>query len=258
MLLAVLRFYAERFFSLSALLQQLAVPHPDQLARPMEDTGREQFKKLLGHIRQDCEAVGLRISIKQVERLLQTIEIQSTTVGVIANLIADLRNRINDEMEDSLFVQIPSAKAMFFDTPNLAESLGQSLTDAAFDLDEAGKCIALSRHTAAVFHLMRVVEVSLTRLAGKLGIALSSDQSWGPLIAELDRAIKAITGSEKEAYALALTHLISVKNAWRNPTMHVGRFYDDGQTIAIYISVRFFLDSVRPLIEPPPVTQPLP
>ena len=38
------------------------------------------------------------------------------------------------------------------------------------DIDEAAKCLALSRYTACMFHLMRVMESSIHRLAKKLKV----------------------------------------------------------------------------------------
>ena len=86
-------------------------------------------------------------------------------------------------------------------------------------------------------------------------MSLGSKTSWGPIIQTVDNALKDYTGPDKEVYAQALTQFISLKNAWRNPTMHVGRSYDDSQILAIYISVRLFIDTLRPLLETQPAIE---
>jgi hypothetical protein len=55
-------------------------------------------------------------------------------------------------------------------------------TTAAFEIDEAGKCLAVGRHTAAVFHLMRVMEVGVNAASACLRIpdpVKGSERNWG-------------------------------------------------------------------------------
>jgi len=156
------RFYAERFFSLSRLLQQLSFVQPDQGNVTATEETRAGVKSLLAAIRADCQSVGLRLSVKQVGRVTDALNLATTTVGHLASGLADLQNRIADEIEDSLFVQIPPGKSAFLNDTTITDSLGAVLSDGAFDLDEASKCLAFGRNTAAAFHLMRLIELCLT------------------------------------------------------------------------------------------------
>ena len=52
------------------------------------------------------------------------------------------------------------------------------------DIAEAGKCLALERGTATVFHLMRVMEVGLRALGKELGIPYAP--SWESYIKQLE------------------------------------------------------------------------
>lgn len=244
----MLRFRAERFFSLSRLLQQLVTIQPNQTDLLIDDHTREVLTPILAEVRADCEIVGLRLSVKQVDRILATLPLEATTVGHTASSFFELQNRITDEIEDSLFVQIPSGKSAFFNDGTITESLGTSLADGAFDLDEASKCLALSRNTAAAFHLMRVIELCQRRFAERLGVSIGKELSWGPILARIDEGLKRYGGPDKELHAQFLTQLIAVKNAWRNPTMHIGRFCDDGQALALYLAVRLFIDTLAPLL----------
>lgn len=52
-------------------------------------------------------------------------------------------------------------------------------SSAIYDIDEAAKCIALGRFTASVFHMMRVVELSLRAVAKCLGVVEPKNPNWG-------------------------------------------------------------------------------
>jgi hypothetical protein len=56
---------------------------------------------------------------------------------------------------------------------------------AVFEIDEAGKCHALSRSTASVFHLMRAMEVGIGAVAACLQIpppVKAADKNWGKFL----------------------------------------------------------------------------
>lgn len=208
---------------------------------------------MLSDVRSDCETVGLRLSAKQIDRIQSLLERKATTVGQLANAVAELHNRIGDEIQESLFVQIPPSKATFLNDLGVADSLGAELAEATTDLEEAARCMAFGVNTAAAFHLMRVIEYCLRKFGDRLGVDFLDRMSWGPVIAEIDAAIKGSAGHDKESLAQVLTQFISLKNAWRNSTMHVGRTYDDGQIAAVYMSVRFLIDTLKPILVLPPV-----
>jgi hypothetical protein len=44
------------------------------------------------------------------------------------------------------------------------------------DIAEAGKCLGLRRPTAAVFHLMRIMEVGVQKFGDKLGVMLTEEK----------------------------------------------------------------------------------
>ena len=52
------------------------------------------------------------------------------------------------------------------------DDVARAFPSSKGDIDEAGKCLALDRGTACVFHLMRILEIGLQLLAAKLGISL--------------------------------------------------------------------------------------
>src|SRR2546423_3799871 len=94
------------------------------------------------------------------------------TFKELGEVVADINRRMHDELEGNLFLHIPFAKAKLYDPtePLFGESVAKSFPSASDDVAESGKCIATDRGTAAVFHLMRVMEAGLKSLAKQLGI----------------------------------------------------------------------------------------
>jgi hypothetical protein len=234
--------------SLALLLQKLSSVLPEQSGMPTPDDVKSWLPPILDDVRSDCESVGLRLSIKQVDRVKSLLDLETTTLGQLATSLTELHNRIGDEIEDSLFVQIVPSKVGFLTDTSIPDSLGVALAEATFDLNAGSKCIAFGRNTAAAFHLMRVIELSLRKFAELLSVQLEAQASWGPIIDKIDHALRQYKGDDKDRLTQVLTQFISIKNAWRNPTMHVGPMYDDGQVLAIYMLVRLLIDVLVPIL----------
>jgi hypothetical protein len=117
------------------------------------------------------------------------------------------------------------------------------------DVEEAGKCLALSRATATVFHLMRVMEAGLKALASPLGIPYAP--SWESYITQINGKIatkhkqKGIKWKRDEPfYRDVVGDLQTIKIAWRNPTMHIVRHYTPEEAEEIFRAVRGFMKRI--------------
>lgn len=126
-----------------------------------------------------------------------------------------------------------------------------SFSESTYEIDEASKCIALNRTTAAVFHLMRIMELGIKAISRCLGIpdpSKPTEKNWGLMLNKIKTAIDLKNGklSEddqvffKDAYA----SLDAVKNAWRNSTMHIENKYTDEEAEHIFIVVKEFMKKV--------------
>jgi len=126
-------------------------------------------------------------------------------------------------------------------------------------VEDAGKCLALSQGTAAVFHLMRIMEAALKGLGGLLGIPYAP--SWESYIGQIEKCInekhkrKTVQWKRDEAfYREILGNLQTIKIAWRNPTMHIVRRYSIEEAEEIYIAVRGFVQRIAPRLPKPKPT----
>lgn len=129
------------------------------------------------------------------------------------------------------------------------EAVGKRFPKAAEDIAEAAKCLALQRPTAAVFHLMRVMETALRALAVKLKITAIDPgvESWNKITDHVNKAINALPGktapeqARKAKFGAASAHLNSVRIAWRNEVMHPKQSYSREEAHTIFAAVRGFM-----------------
>ena len=80
---------------------------------------------------------------------------------------------------------------------------------------------------------MRALEIALKAFVKKLGGDFAS-KNWGDLVAALEPKLDSKNTEDSEILAF----LRNIKNAWRNPTMHVERDYDADQAFDILRNTR--------------------
>lgn len=124
-------------------------------------------------------------------------------------------------------------------------------TDGIFELDEAGKCLALGRPTACVFHLMRVMEVGIKALARCLNIpdpTKPAQRNWGFVLGAISAGMDqkwpssaSRLSGDGALFEELLASLDAVKNPQRNATMHVEKKYTDDEAEEIFVGVRGFM-----------------
>jgi hypothetical protein len=101
------------------------------------------------------------------------------TPELISITIEILRYSIFNGMDSTMFVSFDvSDSALFRNEQPFGNAVWNAFPSAIDDSIEAGKCIALERYTAAVFHLMRVLEAGLKALAKALGAPRTGASAW--------------------------------------------------------------------------------
>ncbi len=168
--------------------------------------------------------------------------------------IANLRSRYEDELAAKYFVYIAPAKKTLIENPLAGWTTTMAtFPDAQGDIEEAGKCYALARGTASVFHLMRIMEIGVQVLGTKFGITNVASKLWSNITNEWSTKIKALPETKpaekahKEKLSESWVHLDHVRLAWRNPTMHPKQTYTLDEAKDVYDKVRAFMNSLAPL-----------
>lgn len=221
------------------------------------------LKEQIAHLQRDFSLLGLEVSAISAAHLLEILakaKLNSEAMFVLRNhdmsaaqrFCRDVVTRATDELKSKLIFFIRPDRKKFYEQNILlfGDEVRDKFPSAAFEIDEAGKCFALDRHTAAVFHLMRVMEISIRAVARCLSIPdpiKPSERNWGKILAGVGARSKPVSttawavAADKEFFESVYASLDAVRVAWRNPTMHVENKYTDEEAEHIFAVVRGFM-----------------
>ena len=282
------RFRADRACSLYAQLMQLAerasrLP-PDSEAPPeMYD-----FTEVpLANGREIASNLGLPETTDHILRLLkweQGITCKEVHFGfmhLMELMQSELKKRkvvaidpeMNKHYRDEIFgVKVPSSeevallerKGVEKPEPVFGEKTESAFPSAYMDIIEAGRCLALARNNAAIYHLMQVAEMGLRALARDRRITIERGKKktvvpltfaqWGEIIGELTKKrekinqwprSKEIRERAIEYYAYAIFEVSSFNDIYRKHISHArGKLYEDDTAIACWGHVKRFMGAL--------------
>lgn len=215
--------------------------------------------------------VGAEIAAKAASRMVARLADQANkvTVGEVRDCIADVQSRLRDEFDLVQMIVLNRGQKSLCEPANKLVD-GWDITgifpEAARELEEGCKCVALQRPTAAVFHAMRMMEVGMRKFSELLNLpdpATVNDRNWGNMLKaikdEIDRKYppkERLPGTDGVPLEQLYVSLDAVKNAWRNPTMHVTTFYQDGEAIHILRCCAYFMETLAHHFRPDQVDAP--
>jgi hypothetical protein len=209
----------------------------------------------LAQMEAELPKLGLPSAEKQLERLKAAIlgtEEERKPPLAWRPMLIDLIQRVFDELDGRFFLFLsPDSVPLYRQTdPSFGAAVEAKFPEMAEDISEAATCLALSRSTASVFHLMRVMEIALQKFGESLGVALASEKNWQNILDEINKAIKRLDpkASQTIAYAGAAAHLYNVKVTWRNPTMHPKQTYTPDEARNIFSAVKTFIGDLSGLL----------
>lgn len=141
----------------------------------------------------------------------------------------------SDDMKSVCALTLPLQSAEMFDSPEarFGERALSAFPSIEYDVREAGRCFALERYTASVFHCMRIMEVGLEALSTVLDLNVATN--WNNALNLIEKEIRgrsiATHGpgwkDDEAFYSEAAAHFRAVKNAWRNHAMHKRETFDE-------------------------------
>ena len=277
--------WAENPYRLVSLWKMLQV-HARRFVTLLDDVGRLQLQcangtaldnpevigSVLSAVRQDCTLLGLVSASKQIETIRDVMA--AWTQGVaprswaeLANLVAELRRRIEEDLEESVFFQVSpeSVRRCFRRTRKdgmtelalkmpeefFGAEVSQNFQSAAKAVEDAAKCFSRGCYTACVFHLLRVLEIGVRALGKSLGnpsIDPKKNPTWESVLRKCDEELQKPHAQRSQEwqsdpvfFSEATANLRAVKDAWRNPTMHVERDYDEEEAWQVLNALRAFM-----------------
>lgn len=160
-----------------------------------------------------------------------------------------------NEAERKTALILPANLAEFYDSsrPHFGELVQSQFPSAAYEIEEAAKCLAVSSDTAVAFHLMRIVELGVQAVSKCLGAPdpiKDAERNWGAILRKIKTAINEFNSgssrqwshpAEKDYFDSAYMTLDAVRNVWRNPTMHLEKKYTAEEAMNMFIAVRSFM-----------------
>jgi len=253
-LLDMLRAYAYQFAGVAQYIkeiQDIGAPPTRQVANALigqvTPSISERTKVALPAIKALCNWVHMPSVEAQIERISDEMKSLSTDAH-LRNLVAELHNRLTDELAAQRFFHVSPEHTPYYETPMLfGEATFTVFKEAADDIEAAGKCIAFRQGTATVFHCMRVLETALKRFAKLLGIPYAP--SWESYLSQIQTRIKQKHRTKKVSwkrsepfYRDIAGDLELIKIAWRNPTMHIVRKYTPDEAEEVFRATRTFMN----------------
>lgn len=157
------------------------------------DYMRCQAAELVTNLR----VLGVPMTLITAAELLDKV---SSDSGFFWSSVMDLIVKIHDRLKDELslvtvFVLEP-AQAQLYDpgTPLSGTNVAAKFPSLAYEIREAGRCLALGRSTAAAFHAIRCLEAAVLAMSRCLCIPdpiKASQRNWGAMLrlvkADIDR-----------------------------------------------------------------------
>ena len=154
-----------------------------------------------------------------------------------------------------LFVIDPRHAGYMASGGQLTASAASLFPDAAWDIAEGAKCLALERFTGSVFHAMRALESVLDGLCAETSIT-PKNPNWENVLNDITGAVNKWDANtrgpdwqaHKQFYSAAVAHLRTCQRGWRNYVMHKHVTYDEPDARAILEGVKSFLNdfSMKP------------
>lgn len=205
-----------------------------------------------------CESIGLSVSALKAKSALELFaqlqhRVDSEKIDRMGQIVIET---MCEEMSLRKYFEVAPDKAAMFSEGSGVHPFGDRVSEAfpstTYDAIEAGRCYALGRDTACVFHLMRVLEIGLGVLAKQFGLA-SDYTNWEIVISQVERAIRDIDKDanrpvtwkdDREFYSQCASHFRILKDAWRNYTIHVRGKYNSEEALDILTGVRGFMQKI--------------
>lgn len=235
-------------------------------AKPGEPSTFHEDKKLEGpdvtyvHLRlntllEHLDVLGADVTNVAVDDARKLVKSFWATWGTARGALQEVETTLRRELSLKAVLVLQTEELLYYAPKKPlfgADFEDKFKTEGAFELDEAAKCLALSRPTASVFHLMRILEIGIAALAGCLDIpdpVKPAERNWGVMLRKIkEEGIekKWPTGADRMAGDGLLfegmhASLDAVKNPWRNEIMHVAGKYTEDEAKHIFVAVGGFM-----------------
>jgi hypothetical protein len=244
---------AAAFYSASVALASLhAMLQSDMATKPYETMEADSplialWRMNADELSDELHNLGCSMTLLEADRLLQMVSGNSyLTPAMLSDSLEKVRSRLVDELRSINFFAIEPSKAHYFkqSEPLMGQEVAAKFASLSYDIEEAGKCMALSRSTAAAFHALRSLEAGIAAMSRCLGIpdpTRGAERNWNSLLEKIKKAIdlKWPKASDRFAGDGALFEglyavLVALQNPYRNATMHFDQKYTEDEAKHVF------------------------
>lgn len=194
--------------------------------------------------------LGLQSAVRQLDRIKEHFLGGQANADSVRSMLIDLHNRMLEAFEGRLFLALTPDEERLYSQPEplWGVSVDEAFPSAAEDVAEMGRCFAVGRYTAAVFHMMRVLEVGLSALSAAVG-AQPGNPNWETIINSIQGRVNGMSVAthgvswkeDQRFYSEAVADFRTFKHAWRNYVTHSRVSYTEESARRILGGVRDFM-----------------
>ncbi|PZU63222.1 hypothetical protein [Sphingobium sp.] len=247
-----------------ARLHQILSSLTDAHSENLNDDSVQLIAPRVQNFREEADRLGAKIAVRAANRAIANLKAEpcTLTLGDITAVLKDIESRFADHLVDISMIALTTEETIFLQNADALieiDGFAISFPRTSFEVEEAAKCIALGRHTAAVFHAMRMLELGIKALAKRLAIddpTKPAEKNWAFIlkavkakIDELYPANQRMPGSEGAEFEALYANLDAVRNPWRNATMHVETIYAPHEALHILRCSAFFMSKLHTLCD---------
>lgn len=216
----------------------------------------------LTELEECCAEIGFGRLAERTARLKQTLLEMDWSSRV--HLLLDLTADIQSELTRHRFFLVHEPKWHRYsndDRPLFGAPVASVFPEATPEIAEAGRCLALDRWTACVFHLMRAVEIALHHWSADIGAQLNipvAQASMQEILNAADRKIREVGNlprseqrdADLEYLGQTSAHFRAIKDAWRNHVAHARTTYDERAANSVWTHARDFMAALAKRRQP--------
>lgn len=219
-------FFADKMGQFNASEAKLSLEKREVLLKPEAAVGLYAQLGVFGGL---CGMHNLNSPAQQCQRIMSELENKKMVVscGEMRDNLRELRRRCEDEFKDAFFLHLDPAQSAMYQHPDKDwGTVGSRFYKVKYNIEESGKCFALERYGAAVFHVLQVAEYGVIQIAELMELG-GDKPGW----AQLKRLQALIAEPYPKRTPLAQTHskfleavlhlAVIVKDNWRHKLDHV-------------------------------------
>lgn len=261
----MLRLKAESFYGVTSRLVTMRARVSELMRKETEEhsdgsvtirvttdvVAREYMTTEATELLENLRTLGTRTTLMSAQRLLDLVSDPDGFFWSSAvRLAEEIDGRLKDELSLVTAFVLEPAKAEMYEpaSPLFGAEVAAKFPSLGYEIEEAGRCLALSRSTAAAFHAIRCLEAAVLALSRCLRIPdpiKAADRNWGAMLrlikAEVDRRWPTSTdrlNGDGQIFDELYGSLAGMQNPYRNATMHLDRVYTDEDADDLFGVVR--------------------